>query len=510
MEETMTTKSSGLVAMGLSKQFGGVYALSNVNIELRSGEVTAILGENGAGKSTMLKILSGDYIPENGTISVDGEQKNFSSPFDARKSGIRVVSQEPQIVPDVSVAENIFLGKLPTGSTGLIKGKDLEKEAKAALKKFGFEDFLDVNLPAGKLSPAGRQLLEIVRTLSDDPYVVLFDEPTSSLSDRETDVLFALIQRLKDEGHAIGYVSHRLEEIFKISDRVVIIRDGETVGDGFTKDFDESSLIRMMVGRSVAGRYNRLSRQDGGKTVLELSRVTSDDVRDVSLKVRSGEVVVLSGLVGAGRSELVLAVFGDKKIHSGTVSIDGVPQKINSPAEAIHAGIGLLPEERRADSLIMERSVSENATLSVLKTLSHFGLVSDRKQRNLVDSYVKKLEVRIRSVDQLIGELSGGNQQKVILARWLATNLKVIILDEPTRGVDVGAREEIYKIIDNLAQQGLAVLVISSDMTEVLGLADRVIVMKDGTVSGELGIAEATQEKILSLAMSGSTSVTNE
>lgn len=289
----MSEASSGLVAQGLSKIFGGVYALSDVSIQLRPGEVTAILGENGAGKSTLLKILSGDYIPDSGSIAIDGDKKIFSNPFDARKNGIRIVAQEPNIIPDISVAENIFLGKLP-GARGLVKNALLVDKANEIVEKLGFSGFFDVTQLAGTLSPSGRQILEIVRTLSDDPYVILFDEPTSSLSDRETDLLFNLIERLRKEGHAIGYVSHRLGEIFKIADRVVVIRDGATVGDGPTQEFTEADLIRLMVGRSVDGRYQRASRQAGGKPVLELSHLTSKDVSDVSLTVHAGEIVVLA------------------------------------------------------------------------------------------------------------------------------------------------------------------------------------------------------------------------
>lgn len=499
----MTLSSSGLRASGLSKEFGGVYALSDVSINLCPGEVTAILGENGAGKSTLLKILSGDYSPDKGSISIDGVSKTFANPFEARKSGIRVVSQEPQIVPDITVAENIFLGKLPGSKSGLVKHAELQGRAHEVLKKLGFAEILDVNLLAGNLSVSERQLLEVARSLSDEPYVILFDEPTSSLSDREANVLFTLIDRLKHEGHAIGYVSHRLEEIFRISDRLVVLRDGRTVGEGYTKDFHKNDLIRMMVGRDVSDRYSRVSRQTTGKVTMEVKHLTTDDVSDVSLDIHAGEILVLAGLVGAGRSELARALFGDKKVLSGDLLIDNKKYIFSSPSQAIDAGIGLVPEERRADALLMERSVSENVALCVFKELSRYGLVSDRKQAKLVDSFIKRFEIHARSSAQLVGELSGGNQQKTVLARWLARNLKVLILDEPTRGVDVGAREEIYAIIDDLAKQGLAILVISSDMTEVLGLADRIIVMSEGVVSGELSIAEATEEKILSLAMPG-------
>lgn len=496
----MSEKSSGLVAKGLSKSFGGIHALSDVSIELRPGKVTAILGENGAGKSTMLKILSGDYIPDGGALSIDGEKKVFSNPFDARKAGIRIVAQEPNIIPDISVAENIFLGKLP-GGRGLVKRGEMIAKANEIVDRLGFKGFFEVGQPARELSPSGRQILEIVRTLSDDPYVILFDEPTSSLSDRETDLLFDLIERLRQEGHAIGYVSHRLGEIFRISDHVVVIRDGSTVGGGPTKDFTEDDLIKLMVGRNIDGRYKRVSRQTGGRPVLELEHVTTNDVKDVNLTVHSGEVVVLAGLVGAGRSELASAVFGDTKLTGGNIKVDGRVVHFRSPHDAMDAGIGLVPEERRSDALFLDRSVNENAALVVLKKFKKGLFLSGRKQRDLVETYKNKLKIRTRNIDQLVSQLSGGNQQKVVLARWLASDLKVVILDEPTRGVDVGAREEIYEIVDNLAKSGMAVLVISSDMNEVLGLADRVVIMREGEISGELSIDEATQEKILFYAM---------
>lgn len=497
----MTQHSSGLKAEGLVKTFGGVKALSDVSIDLPPGKVTAILGENGAGKSTLLKILSGDYIPDSGKITVDDAQQSFSNPFDARKAGIRIVSQEPNIIPDISVAENIFLGKLP-GSGGWVNSQKLFTEAKKIVHRLGFDGFFDVTQRAGTLSPSDRQILEIIRTLSDDPYIILFDEPTSSLSDRETEILFDLINRLKASGHAIGYVSHRLNEIFEIADDVIVIRDGLTVGSGPVADFTEDDLIRKMVGHSVEGRHQRASRQLGGKTVLEVSHLTSDVDTDVSLSVHAGEIVVLAGLVGAGRSELARAIFGDMKTTAGTITVDGRRCDFHSPGDAMEAGIGLVPEERRQDALFMEQTVSENiAILSYKKLLNKAHLLSMRKQTAFAERYRQELKIRTSSVGQLVSQLSGGNQQKVVLARWLARNLKVLILDEPTRGVDVGAREEIYDIIDSLAKQGLAILVISSDMNEVLGLADRILVMREGRLSGELSITEATQEKILRLAM---------
>ncbi|MGV8978307.1 MAG: sugar ABC transporter ATP-binding protein [Cellulomonas sp.] len=488
-----------LRARGIVKRFAGVRALGGVDFDLPAGKVTALMGENGAGKSTLLKILTGDYQPDAGTIEVAGERVSFASPSESRAAGIRVISQEPEIVPFVSVAENIYLGALPEVH-GVVSQRRLYERAAADLDRFGFTGFLDPRARGVDLSPAQRQMVEIVRALIDEPRVICFDEPTSSLSDTETTVLFELISRLRDDGCAVGYVSHRLREIFQVADQVTVLRDGQLIGTRVISETSESEVVHMMVGRDLSAMFQRTKHVVGG-IALELTDVCTDDVTNVSLTVRMGEIVALAGLVGAGRTELALAISGDRPITSGTVSVNGVIKRFDDPADAIAAGIGLAPEERKADALIMVRTVRDNIALAVLGRLSRFGFVNDRRERALAATYIKQLNIRTPSMSQLIQNLSGGNQQKVVLARWLAKATDVLILDEPTRGVDVGAKAEIYAIIDELSARGVAVLVISSELPEVLGLADRIVVMQDGRVTGELARADATEERILTLAI---------
>ena len=498
----MTPQGNGqgsLSARGISKRFGPVHALSEVDLDVPAGEVTALMGENGAGKSTLLKILSGDYQPDDGLLMLGGEEVRFSGPLAARAAGIRVISQEPEIVPYVNVAENMFVGSLPARH-GLFSQRGILAAARRQLERFGFEDLLDPETLGAHLSPAQRQLVEIVRALADDPQVICFDEPTSSLADAETDTLFRLIARLREEGRAIAYVSHRMKEIFRIADSVTVLRDGQLVGSRPVGEVTEAELVRMMVGRDLSAVYKR-ERGETGDIALELDSVTTQDVRDISFNVRHGEVVAVAGLVGAGRTELALAIAGDRPIQSGVLKVKGKPVVLRSPADAIRQGIGLAPEERKSDALIMMRSVRDNISVAVLDRLSRFGIVNRHEERDLARTYMDNLRIRTPSPEQLVQNLSGGNQQKVVLARWLARETDVLVLDEPTRGVDVGAKAEIYTIINQLTSRGVAVLVISSELPEVLGLADRIVVMHRGRLAGELDRDEATEEKILALAM---------
>ena len=490
---------ASLHARGITKNFTGVRALAGVDLDLCAGKVTALMGENGAGKSTLLKILSGDYQPDAGTIKIEGTSVTFSTPVESRAAGVRVIAQEPEIVPFVSVAENIYVGSLPS-SLGIVSQRRLKERAQADLERFGFEKFLNPAMRGTDLSPAQRQMVEIVRALIDDPQVICFDEPTSSLSDTETRVLFDLIARLRDDGRAVGYVSHRMREIFEIADRVTVLRDGQIIGSRTIKESSVGEVVRMMVGRDLSTMFER-TRHQLGDIALELENVCTDDVADISLTVRRGEVVALAGLVGAGRTELALAIAGDRAVTSGTIKVHGEAKRFRSPTDAIAAGIGLAPEERKADALIMVRSVRDNIALAVLDGLSRFGVVNRRKERELAGKYIASLRIRTPSMAQLMQNLSGGNQQKVVLARWLAKETDILVLDEPTRGVDVCAKAEIYAIIDELAAKGVAVLVISSELPEVLGIADRIVVMQEGRVTGELAHADATEERILTLAI---------
>ena len=489
-------------ARGISKRFGAVVALDGVDLELRAGEVTALMGENGAGKSTLLKILGGDYQPDSGELLFDGRPEHFADPADAHRAGLRIIAQEPEIVPHVSVAENIYVGAL--SSRGLIfDRRALERQAGEALARYGFDRLISPTTIGSRLSAAQRQIVEIMRAIVDDPKVICFDEPTSSLGDEEVGILFALIRTLRDEGRAVGYVSHRMNEIFRLSDRITVLRDGRLVGTRLTAETDNDELVRMMVGRDLSQLFHR-ERQRPGRTVLELRGVTTDDVRDIDLTVHAGEVVGVAGLVGAGRSELMKAIVGDLPVRSGELVVDGAVQHFSSPADSVAVGIGFAPEERKAEALIMQRSVRDNVVLAVLKQLSTFVFVRGRDERAVAGRYIAQLRIRTPSTETLVRNLSGGNQQKVVLARWLALGPKLLVLDEPTRGVDVGAKAEIYAIIDQLAQAGVAILVVSSELPEVLGVSDRIYVMAGGAIVGELDDTVATEESILALAMSES------
>ena len=490
---------AALVMEGVSKQFAGVQALRDVGMTARAGEVLALLGENGAGKSTLLKIMSGAYVPDAGRIQIDGRTVTISTPADAHSLGVRVVAQEPEIIPYVSVAENVYAGALPHRGR-LFDRAALRAKVAADIERSGFSGMVDPDQLGNSLSPAQRQLVEILRALSGTVRVVAFDEPTSSLSDREADALFALIKRLTKSGIAVIYVSHRMKEILRVANRVLVLRDGEVVGERLAAETSEADLVKLMVGRDLSALYQR-SAHTRGRTVLSVDNVSSADVHDISFEVHAGEVVVLAGLVGAGRTELARAIIGDVPLTSGKIRVDGRALQLRSPRDAVRAGLCLAPEERKAQALLMRRSVRDNISLAVLERLSRWHVVNRREERQLAERYLRELHIRTPSIEQEVATLSGGNQQKTVLARWLARESKLLILDEPTRGVDVGAKADIYAIIDRLASQGVAVLVISSELPEVLGLADRIVVMKGGTVSGTIDRADATEEKILSLAI---------
>jgi ABC-type sugar transport system ATPase subunit len=489
-----------LSVSGISKRFAGVRALNDVTLDFPGGAVTALMGENGAGKSTLIKIMSGDYSPDEGEVIFDGHPLRLHTPADARNAGIRVIPQEPEIVPHVSVAENVYLGALPRKAGRGLDRAVLGRRVRADLRRLGFESVIDPNTLGSRLTAAQRQLVEILRALTTDAKVIAFDEPTSSLSEHEVEALFTLIRRLREDGLAVIYVSHRLQEIFQLADRIAVLRDGGLVGVREAAETDENEIVRMMVGRDLSAMFAR-EHSSTGTVVLEVDHVTTDDVRDISFTVNAGEVVALAGLVGAGRSELAGALVGDLPIRSGEVRVEGRRVRLRQPRDAVRAGMGYAPEERKAQALLLERSVRDNTSLVVLDRLRRFRFVRRAEERRLTREYVDRLNVRTPTIEHEVRKLSGGNQQKVVLARWLARRPKVLILDEPTRGIDVGAKAEIYHLIDGLARAGVAVLVISSELPEVLGLADRVIVMQNGHVTGELARADASEEAILGLAM---------
>ncbi len=499
---------TGLRVSGLSKNFAGVPALREVSLDFPAGAVTALMGENGAGKSTLIRILGGDHRPDGGRLELNGMRLELATPADARSAGIRVIGQEPEIVPHVSVAENVYLGSLPRRPGRLLDRAALRERMRADLARLGFDRDLDPDTIGSKLTAAQRQLVEIMRALTTDAKVIAFDEPTSSLSDHETESLFALIGRLREQGLAVIYVSHRMREIFRLADRVAVLRDGTLVGARATADTTDREIVRMMVGRDMSTLFAR-KHNPPGRVVLEADAVTTDDVQDISLRVCAGEVVALAGLVGAGRSELAGALAGDLPIRSGEVRVDGKRLRLRQPRDAVRAGMGYAPEERKAQALLLHRGVRDNISLAMLDRLRRLRFIRGGEERRLARRYVESLRVRTPSIEQEVRKLSGGNQQKVVLARWLARKPKVLILDEPTRGVDVGAKIEIYHIIEELAESGVAVLVISSELPEVLGLADRIVVMQHGRVTGELDRAAASEEAILALAMAADLSQTS-
>jgi L-arabinose transport system ATP-binding protein len=494
-----TEKISTLKMANISKAFPNVQALDDVSLEIRSGEILAFIGENGAGKSTLLKILNGDYQPDAGTITIDGREVSFPNPLSAHKTGIRVIYQEPEIIPWVSVPENIWVGELPR-QLGFISRSQLNKIVEESLAEYGFEDILPMNLMGYELSSAQRQLVEIMRALKSGVRVLALDEPTSSLTDEEVDQLFRLVRRLRDEGVAIIYVSHRLNEIKRLCDRVAILRDGKLITVQPADDLTEDEIVHLMVGRDLSDVFQR-QQVETDHTVLEVKDLSSNWHTDVSFHVDAGEIVGFAGLVGAGRSELAKVIYGEYRKTGGTVVLDGEEVTLRRPDEAISKGIGFAPEDRKREGLVLMRSVLENTSMAILKELSRFSFIRKQLEREVVTGYVEKLRVQTPSIDQEVGKLSGGNQQKVVLARWLAVKPKVLILDEPTRGIDVGAKAEIYNLIDELADQGIGIILISSELPEILGLSDRIYVMQNGRITGELSGKDATEESVLELAM---------
>ncbi len=457
------------------------------------------MGENGAGKSTLLKIINGDYQPDAGTISINGTELHFSNPLDAHKAGIRVIYQEPEIIPGVDVAENIWVGELPK-RFGFIDRRRLNEDVRRGLAEYGFSDVLPMDMLGDQLSSAQRQIVEIMRALKSGVRVLALDEPTSSLSDEEVDRLFTLVRRLRDEGVAIIYVSHRIREILQLCDRVAILRDGHLIAVKPASELNDSEIVRLMVGRELSDVFKR-SQSISDKEILRVEHLNSNWHEDISFHVNAGEVVGFAGLVGAGRSELAKVIFGDMPKKSGQIILDGKEVSFHSPDDAISNGIGFAPEDRKREGLVLIRSVLENASIAILPQLSWFHFVNSRKEQAIVSQFVEKLQVRTPSLKQDVGKLSGGNQQKVVLARWLAAKPKVLILDEPTRGIDVGAKAEIYHLINDLANEGLGIMFISSELPEILGLSDRIYVMQNGRITGELAGAEATEEAVLGLAM---------
>lgn len=485
---------------GISKTFPGVKALSDISFDCYSGQVHALMGENGAGKSTLLKILSGNYAPTSGSLVLRGEEISFADTTAALNAGIAIIYQELHLVPEMTVAENIYLGQLPSRG-GFVNRSLLNYEARLQLEHLGLD--IDPDTPLKYLSIGQWQMVEIAKALARNAKVIAFDEPTSSLSAREIDNLFRVIRELRKEGRVIIYVSHRMEEIFALSDAITVFKDGRyvcTFDDIKTVSHDR--LVQAMVGREIGDIYGWKSREYGDER-LRLDQVKAPGVRTpISLAVRSGEIVGLFGLVGAGRSELMKGIFGGTRLSGGQIFIDGQPVTIDKPAQAIRAGMMLCPEDRKAEGIIPVHSVRDNINISARRKHIHAGcLINNAWESTNAEHHIKSLNIKTPGAQQLIMNLSGGNQQKAILGRWLSEEMKVILLDEPTRGIDVGAKHEIYNVIYALAASGVAVLFASSDLPEVLGVADRILVMREGEISGELLHDSANEQQALSLAM---------
>jgi ribose transport system ATP-binding protein len=497
----MHSKQPVVELKGISKQFFGFYALKNVNLQVFPGEVHSLLGENGAGKSTLIKIMAGVNSLEEGSYWVDGKQVNIQNPRDAHNLGINVVFQELTLVPSLSIAENIFFGRLPCKRWNRVDWKRLYADTRHLLSEVGLN--LDPRTKAGLLGVAQQQLIEIARALSRESKVIAMDEPTSALSQNEIERLFLLIEKLKNKGVGIIYVSHKFDELFRITDRITVLRDGGKVGEVQTKDTTHDQLITMMVGRELSNLFPKV-KGIPGDVVLEVKDVSSDKVKNISFQLRRGEVIGFSGLMGSGRTELARAIFGLDPILSGEILIDGQRLIPHSSTRAVEEGIGYIPENRKDEGLVLTSSVRENMTLAALKNYVHKGKIDQKKERAAAEHTIAQLRIKTQSSEQKILSLSGGNQQKVILGRWfMKDGLKILICDEPTRGIDIGSKSEIYRIISDLAQKGIAVMIMSSEMPEILSMCDRIFVMKEGRITGHFLQDEASQEKLMNKAIGG-------
>ena len=496
---------------GIAKSYPGVRALDAVDFEVGEAEIHAFIGENGAGKSTLLKILSGAVAPDGGAIHFDGANVAFASPKDAQRSGIVTIYQEFSLAPDMTVAENVFVGREP-GSRLFISRRQLEAQTQVLARRIGLER--SPGALVRDLSVAEQQLVEIARALSMKSRLIVMDEPTSALSRAEVEKLFAIIRGLKRDGISTIFVTHRLEEVFEICDRYTVLRDGKHVGHGAVADATLDGIIRLMVGRELGLLAPREGTYATGEVALAAEgisrrRKSSDasaiELHGVSLAVHKGEILGIAGLVGAGRTETARAIMGADRVDAGRIVVDGKPVIISSPRDAIRHGIGLVPEDRKQQALFLELAIRTNLSIAAHHRISTFGIfISATKEDALVEEYRKLLNIRMASSDQLVRNLSGGNQQKVVLARWLALRPKVLIVDEPTRGIDVGAKVEVHNLLFQMAASGIAIIVISSELPEVLALSDRIVMMREGRVSGEIARADATQEKLMTLMTLGS------
>jgi rhamnose transport system ATP-binding protein len=479
----------------IAKAFGAVIALTNGTLRLHAGSIHALVGENGAGKSTLVKIIAGLYQRDAGDFLLDGEPVDFRSTADAKAAGIAVIYQEPTLFPDLSVTENLFMGRQPRGALGVIDRRAMRAEAVGLFERLGVR--LDPDRPTLGLSIADQQIIEIAKAISLDARVLIMDEPTAALSGVEVERLFAVARSLRDEGRAILFISHRFDEVFDLCDTVTVMRDGAYIATSPIGDTTVEQIVRQMVGRDITTLFPK-QEVPIGEVVLSVEGLTQPGVfENVSFEARAGEIVALAGLVGAGRSEIARAIFGVDRYAAGSVRVGGEPLPRHNPSAAMAVGVALVPEDRRQQGLVLESSVARNATLAIRAALARVGLITNGLENAAARIWASRLEVKTAALDTEAGTLSGGNQQKVVLAKWLATNPRVLIVDEPTRGIDVGTKAEVHRLLSELAGQGMAIVMISSELPEVLGMADRVLVVHEGRITADIPRASATAESVM-------------
>ncbi|QHE53915.1 sugar ABC transporter ATP-binding protein [Pontibacillus sp. HMF3514] len=487
----------------IQKSFSGNQVLKDVDFSVLPGEVHALMGENGAGKSTLIKVLTGIHKRDAGTVKLQGEEVAFNNPKQAEREGIVVIHQELNIIPHLTVTQNMFLGReLTYGKSGILKMKEMKKQTLQNLERLGASN-IDPDEEAGNLSVGIQQMIEIARAMSTDAKMIIMDEPTAALTEREIENLFQVVNSLRQQGVSIVYVSHRMEEIFRICDRITVLRDGEYVGTEHIKETSFEAIVKMMVGRELGERFPDRTSQIGD-VVLQVEDLAREGLfENVSFDVHKGEILGVAGLMGAGRTEIMEAVFGSRKKSGGNIYLNGSPLKIKHPQDAIQEGIGFITEDRKDEGLVLDLSIRENIALTNMKAISDKGWISSKKEKKLIDDLIEKLHVRTTGREQDVRSLSGGNQQKVVVAKWLGIKPKVLILDEPTRGVDIGAKKEIYHIMNELTEQGVAIVMVSSELPEVLGISDRIMVIHEGKVAKILNRKDADQEKIMQAATGG-------
>lgn len=486
---------------GIDKLFGSNQVLKQAGFTLESGEVHALMGENGAGKSTLMKILTGVYTKDAGTVLVDGKEVNYKNPQEAEKAGIVFIYQELNVMFDLTVEENLFMGKEIHGKFGICDKKAMQKKAQEALNILGVN--ISPKTVMAELSVGQQQMVKICKALMADAKVIIMDEPTAALTQSETVALFKVIESLRKKGVSMVYISHRMEEIFELCDRITVLRDGSYIGVKNIPETNMNEIVKMMIGREIGERYPSRNVKIG-KEVLKVKELTRKGTfHDVNFSVRAGEVLGVSGLMGAGRTEIMQAIFGNLSYESGTIEIDGKEVKISNPRQAMEHGIGFITEDRKTEGLMLDKSIRENISLCNLRRISKSSVISREAEKNMVAEAIKDLHIKCFGSYHECNNLSGGNQQKVVLAKWILTNPKILILDEPTRGVDIGAKKEIYSIINKLAAQGVAIIMVSSELPEVLGMSDNIMVVREGEVRGIISYEEANQERVMTLATGG-------